>query len=100
MIITEHNHVIQTLATNRADYSFHEWILPRTPGGCNDFLDLHAGYPPAEIFAVDLVTIPQEKARRRLFWQGFDDLLRSPLSSRVLGHIEVNDASAIVRQYN
>jgi len=32
MILTEYNHVIQTLATNRTDYPFHEWILPRTPG--------------------------------------------------------------------
>src|SRR5215475_9703743 len=100
MIFAETNHMIQTLLTNRTDYSFHEWILPRTPGGCKDFLDLHASNPPAEIFAVDLVTIPQEKARRRLFWKGFDELLRSPGRCRMFCHIEVNDASAIVRQYN
>src|SRR5215510_6998393 len=70
--------MIETLATNRTDYSFHEWILPRTPGGCDDFLDLHASYPLAELFAIDLVAIPQKKARRRLFRKGFNDLLRGP----------------------
>src|SRR5262245_59455427 len=100
MIFTEHNQMIHTLPTDRTDYSFHERILPRTPGGCNDFLYLHASYPPTELFAVDLVTIPQEKARRRLFWKGFDDLLRSPGRRRMFCHIEVNNAPTVVRQYN
>ena len=93
MIFTERDQVVQTLAANRTDDSFHEWVLPRAPGGCNDFLDLHAGYPPARLLAVDLVAIPQEEARRRLLRKCFDDLLRGPGGARMLGDIEVKQAS-------
>src|SRR5262245_33389571 len=100
MIFTKHDQVIQTLATNRTDDSFHEWILPRTSGGCNDLLDLHASYPPAKLFAVDLVAIPQEEARCRLFRKCFDDLLRGPGGGRMLGDIEVRHTSAMMSKYD
>jgi hypothetical protein len=65
--------------------------------GCHHFLNLHSRHSPAKLFAVDLIAIPQQKARSSVFGKGFDDLLRGPSSRRMFGYIEVNDAPAMVR---
>src|SRR5262245_4446585 len=96
----EDDDVIRALSTNRSDESFDIRTLPRTLR-CNDhFLKLHPGHSPTELFAIDLVAIPQKISRWRLFKKCFHDLLRGPSSRRMLGHIEVNYTPAIVRQYH
>ena len=48
--------------------------------------------------ASDFLPIPQRRKKRRcLLRNGFYYLLRGPGGRRMLGHIEVNDAPAIVR---
>jgi len=95
----ENDHVIQTLATNGPDQSLDERVLPGTCGAGHDLSDRHSGEASTECVAVDAVSIPQQPAGRRVLRKGVDDLLRGPFSGRMLGHIEVNHASAFVRQH-
>jgi hypothetical protein len=49
---------------------------------------------------VDRVAIAEEIGRGGIVGEGVHDLLGSPSSARVLGHVEVEDASAIVGQHD
>src|SRR5215813_13896008 len=100
MLFGKYNHVVKTFAAYTADHSFRVWILPRTPGGCNDFLDLHASYPPTELFTEYLISISQEEARRGFIRKRFDDLLRGPGGGRMLGNIEMHHTSAMMSEYD
>src|SRR5262249_45074487 len=60
--------------------------------------DLHSLYPPAKLFAVNRISIPQQEAWDRIIGKGFDDLLCGPSGSRMFGDVEVNCTSPIVRQ--
>jgi hypothetical protein len=70
--------VIQTLAADRTDQLFDESILPRTPGRCDHFFDLHPHDSPPKLFAVNRLMISQQEAWRRFVLERFDDLLRRP----------------------
>jgi hypothetical protein len=100
MIFVENDHMIQTLAADRTDHSFDESILPRTPGRCDHFLDLHPHDSPQKLFAVNLVTVSQQETRRRFVWARLDELLRRPGGRRMLGDIEMQHTPAIVRHHN
>jgi hypothetical protein len=53
-----------------------------------------------EPLAVDLVTIPQEIGGRGLLREGVDELLSGPGSGGVLGDVEVDNAPAVVSEYD
>ncbi|HEU4368119.1 MAG TPA: hypothetical protein VFV05_07840 [Methylomirabilota bacterium] len=52
-----------------------------------------------ELLTVDLVTIPEEIGRRGLVRKGVHDLLSGPAGGVVLGHVEVDDAPAVVGEH-
>jgi hypothetical protein len=54
----EDEHVVQTLAPDRANEPFREGILPRALWGGDDFLDTHAVTAAPKLFTGDGVTIP------------------------------------------
>src|SRR5262249_42304826 len=59
MLFAKDNHMIQTLASDRADEPLHIWSLPRTVRRSDYFLNLHSRYSPSEIFAVYLIPISE-----------------------------------------
>jgi hypothetical protein len=65
-----------------------------------DFLDPHALDPVAKLFAVDLVTVAQEIGGRGVVREGVHDLLSDPVRGGVLGHVEVDDAPAMVSEHD
>jgi hypothetical protein len=49
---------------------------------------------------VDVVTIAQKIGRRGVVREGVDDLLGGPVGGGVLGHVEVDDAPAMVSEHD
>ena len=70
--------MVEALAPNRADEPFHEWILPRTLGRCEDFVDAQAVYSVSEGLAIDGVAIAEVVGRRGVVREGVHDLLGRP----------------------
>jgi len=54
----------------------------------------------AETFPIDLVPISDQIAWRRVVGERFQDLLRGPSCRRMLGHVEMHDAPAMMRQHD
>src|SRR5215813_7348437 len=90
--------MIETLSANRSDYAFGVWILERR-SRCGDYLFyLHSLYSQAKLFPVDLISIPEQIARRRIFRKCFDHLLCRPGGRRMRCDVEVNNLSSIMEQ--
>jgi hypothetical protein len=68
--------------------------------GCHHFLNLHSRHSPAKLFAVDLIAIPQQKARSSVFRKCLDNLLRSPSSRWMFGHVEMHHASSMMSKHH
>src|SRR5215468_9952459 len=97
VVFSKHDYVVQTLSADGADQSLHESILPRAARRRDHFLDLHSRHSPPKLLAVDLVTISQQEPRSSLIWKSLDDLLHSPGGGRMLGHVEVQHTTPVVR---
>ncbi len=92
--LAEHEDVLQTFATDRADETFREGLLPRTTAGRPEFSDPQALQAVLEGGAVDLVTIVQEIGRRGGIRERVDELVGGSRGGGVLGNVEVNEAAA------
>src|SRR2546429_9225193 len=82
----ENQDVIQTLASDRADESLGERILPGAKRRRQDFTDAHALHALAEGVAVDGVAIAEEIGRGGIVGEGVHDLLGRPSSAGMLGN--------------
>ena len=60
----------------------------------------HALHSVPKLLAVDLVTVAQEIGRCGVVREGVHDLLGQPSGAGMLGDIEVEDAAAVVGQYD
>src|SRR5262249_44225417 len=98
MIVIEDDYMIQTLATNAANYPFHVAIFPRTPLLIAYLLDDHSLDSRSERFAVDSVAISNHKPRSVVLRKSFDHLLCGPNRRGMPGDIKVDDAATIVSQ--
>src|SRR5215470_16888524 len=75
MIFIDHDHMVEALSPETPNHPLHEWILPGTPGRSDHFFDPHTLYPPAILFPVNLVAVPDQKPRSTLFGESFNHLL-------------------------
>jgi hypothetical protein len=78
MRFVDDDHVIETLASERADQAFDGRGLPRTRRNGDDFADTHANQSALEDVAVDAVSIFMHPARRGVVRKRVDHLLRRP----------------------
>src|SRR5215475_164329 len=90
MIFIDHDHMVEALSPETSNHPLHERILPGTPGHRDHFFDPHPLYPPAKLFPVNLVAIPDQKPRSAIFGESFNHLLGCPDSCRIGSYIEVN----------
>jgi hypothetical protein len=98
--IAEDENVIQALAPDRADEPFREGILPRALRRRKHLLDPHALQAAPKWLTVDAIAVAEEIGRRGLVWKGIHDLLSGPGGRGMLGHVEVNDTPAMVREHD
>jgi hypothetical protein len=98
--LAENDDMVQALALHRADEALREGILPRAVRRRGDFLDPHALHSVPELFAVDLVMVVQEIGRLGVVREAVHDLLGGPVGGGVLGHVEVDNAPAMMSEHH
>src|SRR5262249_22805243 len=98
--LAEDEHVIQALPPDRADESLHERVLPRALRRGENFLDFHALHAMPKWLTVDAVAVAEEVGRGGLVREGVDKLLSGPDGGGMLGHVEVDDPSAVVSEHD
>jgi hypothetical protein len=98
VIFTDDDQMIQTLSANRADYAFGVWILEGRSRRGDHLFNLHPLYSQSKFFPINLISIPEPIARRRVFWEGFDELSGGPFSRRMRCNIEVDDLTSVMQQ--
>ena len=81
--------MVEAVASQRSDESFHERVLPRTSRCAENLLDRHATKALLKFRAVDCITISKQILWRTASRKGLDDLLRHPLSRRILSNVEL-----------
>ena len=88
--------MVQTLAPNGTNYAFDIGSLPRSARCGQNLVNPHVGDLPAEFLPEDGVAIAQQVARDLLKRERFSQLLSCLFCRWVRGHIEVENAPAIV----
>ena len=72
-------------------------ILPRAERTRHDLGDAEAGDPPPHLLVVDAVPVSQKPSGSGVLREGVDQLLGGPRRGGVLGHVDVHDAAAVMR---
>jgi hypothetical protein len=98
--LAEDEHVIQALAPDRTDELLREGVLPRAGGRGQDFPDTHTLHALPERGTVDVIAIAKEVGWPGVLREGVHDLLGGPAGRGVLGHVEVDDAPAMVSEHD
>src|SRR3954465_11402396 len=78
MPLTKYDHMIKTLASDRADQSFRIAVLPRRSRRCRSVADADRANAPRKGLAVDPVAITNEILWRALPPTCLRDLLSNP----------------------
>ena len=79
---------------DRADQPLHIRSLPRRTGSAKNFSDLHG----LDLLC-ELVSIPEQIARHLFEWESFPKLLGDPIGGGLRGHVEVQNAAAIMSKH-
>src|SRR3954449_5276044 len=74
MPLTEHDYMIEALASDRADQSFSVTVLPRRSRRCRSVANAHRANAARKCLAVDTVAITNEVVRHRFPPAGLADL--------------------------
>ena len=100
MAFVEHNHVIQTLPSDRSDEAFRIRILPRRLWSRNDFFDAHAFDASLKLTAIDTIAITNQESWRGIVGKRLDHLLCGPRGRWMSRHVEMDDMPPIVTQHD
>ena len=60
--------------------------------------DSHGLDTLSKLIAEDTIAVPQQVSGDPIKWKGFPQLLDRPVGSRMRGHVEMDDAAAVVSQ--
>src|SRR5260370_33788785 len=97
--LVEDDHMIQALATYRADDALDASSLPWRTGRTKHFLDAHILDLLREIAAENPIPIPQEITRCRVPWKRIAELLRGPFRRWTGRSLGVQDPAAVPRPH-
>ena len=92
--------VIEALTSDGADKSLREGILPGALRRRQQFSDSHTLHALLKHVPVDAVAIAEEVERCAVIRESVHNLLGGPLGRWVLGHVEVDDAPAMVSKHD
>ena len=96
MPLVEHDHVVQTLATDGPDDAFDVGILPGRPRCGADRRETARGDGSTECRIEGRVTVVQQEPRGGIVGACVAELLSGPLGCGMLRHVDVQDATAVV----
>src|SRR2546422_8641309 len=100
MPFSKHDHVIQAITPDGSNEPLHESPLPWTGRSAEDLLDAHAFDSFAKVIPKDFIPIPKQVTRRRILGKRLHHLLPCPQGGRMLGHVTVNYAPAVMREHH
>src|SRR5262245_46883843 len=95
---TQDNHMVQALATNRANDAFDVSSLPGRSRSAENFLDIHYRDLIAELLPIDAISISQQISGCRIKGKPLEDLLARPFGCRVRGNVKMDNTSSIMRK--
>jgi hypothetical protein len=95
----EHDHMIEALAPNGTNHPLHIGSLPRRSRRAEHFLDTHISHLSSEVITEDRIAVAEQVPRELVKWKCLPQLLSRPLGGRVGGHIEVQNATAVMGQH-
>ena len=95
----EHDHMIEALAPNGTNHPLYIGSLPRRARCGQHFVDAHVSHLFSEVIAEDRIAVAQQVTRELVKGKGLPQLLSRPLRGRVGGHIEVQNATPVMGQY-
>jgi hypothetical protein len=100
MVFVEDNDMIQTFPPNTSIESLDVRILPGTSIGRQHLSHTHRFDPSSKPISVDTVAISKKVSGRGAPRERLDNLLRGPLGRGIRRHVEVNDLTPGVIQYD
>mgnify|MGYP007065730660 CR=1 FL=1 len=98
MLLVQNDHMVQAVAAQRPNQSLDVRALPGRSGGDEHLLDVKVTNTAPEVLAICPVTVSQEAAWSGLLRESVHRLLGGPLGAGTRGHVEVQNASAVVRE--
>src|SRR6478736_2371237 len=98
MPLAKHDHMIEALASDRADQSFSIAVLPRRSRRCRPVANARRANAPRKCLAVDAVAIANEVIRHRLPPASLADLPSDPFRGRRPCAANPKDSSAVVSE--
>ena len=96
MTVVEDDDMVEELATDAADPTFGDAVLPRAPWGGAGRLRAERSHHRNDLRGEDAVAVEHEVTRSSVEWERLAQLLRNPRRLGVIGHLEVNDPSSAV----
>src|SRR5262245_10173235 len=98
VLLSEHDHMVETFSANTSNEPFRERILPRTSGRGEHLLNAHSLNSISKMTTVHSITVPYQISRCSIFRECFDDLLRRPFGGGMVGDIEMQYAAPLMRK--
>src|SRR6478736_1560202 len=98
MPLAEHDHMVEALASDRADQSFSIAVLPRRSWRCRSVANAHRANAPRKGLTVDTVAITNEVIRHRLPPAGLAALSRDPFAGWRCCDADPNNSSAVMSE--
>jgi hypothetical protein len=95
----ENDAMIGALAPNGTNHPLNVSSLPRRARRGQHFLNTHVSQLFSEVVAEDRVAVAQQVARQLVIGKCLSQLLSRPFCSRVGRHIEVENATTVMGQY-
>ena len=96
MRLAADDHLVQALATQCANQTFRNAILPRRSRRDRPVADTHRPHPRREDMSVGTVIVAHQISRRRCPGKRLGDLPGQPLSSRMPHHLEPQQLSPVM----
>src|SRR5690349_10819702 len=98
MPLAKHDHMIEALASDRADQSFSIAVLPRRSRRCRSVANAHRANAARKCLAVYAVAIANEVIRHRLPPASLADLPSDPFRRRRPCDANPKDSSAVMSE--
>src|SRR6266540_4337521 len=103
LVVTYRTMIVWEAFQNMSLPSYYKTAVSRLESiqvAFGDFIELHSWRSTLEFFIVDLTPIPKQEARGGLLREGLNQTLRSLHRDRVVGQVEAQYASPVMRRRN
>jgi len=97
--LVQRNYMVQQITPATLDPALRDSVLPRTLNCRSDRSNFHALNRGWNFQSILCVVIQNQEPGSGFIGEGFSQLLNDPTTSRMAGYIEVQDASAVMSDY-